>query len=293
MVTLTFVVVDDQLTGPVIPVQAGITVEVMLDAPCPRVGITVTGLSPTAESTITLWRTTAGEGRSPVRGLRRAVVVDATYVQDFEVPLGRPVTYMLEVAGPVTPPITTATVTVPSDRVWLQDPLDPSTACEVATRRTAGALYMTSSALAEIRYEAPGAAVSVMGARFPTLLGGGRRAATSVPFEVLTTAIEASNRLRVLLDAASPLLMRTIPLISPPLPALAYLRADAVEQPRAGYRGGTLTRWSLSGDLVQGPSINLLVPTWTYAQVSALWETYAAAAAGGRTYLDWMKDPTP
>jgi hypothetical protein len=291
---MAYVLVDAAGATPE-PSLAGLALEVFPDDdPCPRVGITITGLSLTAESVVTVWRTSPGEARTAVRGLRRTKVVDATYVVDYEAPLARPVTYTLEVAGPVQPGITTATVTVPSDRVWMQDPLAPHTAVPVATWDDGADTWFSSAAFAEIGYPDPGTLVRVMGSRYGTALGGGRWGASNVPFDVYTSAIEAANRVRTLLEAASPLLVRTIAPVSPPLPALAYVRADATEQPVDSlWEGGTVTYWSLRGDLVAAPSINLLVPTWTYIQVEALWETYTAAQARGGTYLDWMKDPTP
>lgn len=305
MALMVFILIDETADVPVVPVS-GLSAQVFDDdAPCPRVGLTITGLSPTVESVVTVWRSVPGEGRLPVRGLRDVSVIDATYLVDYEVPLGRPVTYTLEVSGPMTPASTTATVTVVSDTVWMQDPLDPTTAVAVSGSYDGSAIWFASAAFASIGYSDPAALVRVMNSRYPTALGGGRGGASDVPFDVYTDAIEAANRLRILLGVASPLLLRTLPPI--PLPALAYLRADASEQPvdtlmgglwsdgaqPVDFLGGSVTYWGLRGDLVAAPSIHLVVPTWTYAQVSALYETYAAAAARGGTYLDWMKDPTP
>lgn len=292
------------LVEPAAAPGSGLHLEVLTDdASCPRVGITITGLSASTESTVTVWRSVPGEGRAEVRGLRKTAVLDATYVVDFEAPLARPVTYTLEVSGPDVPETLTSTVTVPSDHVWLQDPLDPTSAVAVAPQAMGGDIWFSAAALGSIGYPNPGSLIRVMGDRYDTALGGGRRGASGVPFDVYTTAIEAANRLRILLDAAPTLLVRTIPAISPPLPALAYVHADVNEQPvnalmeaidpSPSLLGGSVTYWSLRGDLVKAPSINLLVPTWTYEQVSALWETYEATQARGATYLDWMKDPTP
>lgn len=280
------------LLGQVIAVTGGISVEAFTDAPCPRVGVTVTGLNPSVASTITVWRSVPGEARASVRGARNLVVTAATFLVDYEAPLGRVVTYTLEVNGLTVPETLTATVTVPSDTVWMQDPLDPSTAVPVSWGTGNGDILFAPAALTAIGYPSPATLVRVMGATYPTALGGNRMGAASVPLDLLTRTIIAANQVRILLNAAEPLLVRTIPAVSPPLPALAYVHASATEQ-RAPFMGGTLTTWALVGDLVTAPTINLLVATWTYANVTALYDTYATAALSGRTYLQWMRDPRP
>jgi hypothetical protein len=293
---MVFILIDEAAPAPVVQAP-GLAAEVLADeSPCPRVGLTLTGLSPTSESTVTVWKTVPGEARVAVRGLRNVRVVDSHYVDDFEVPLGRPVTYTLEVSGPVVPATLVVTVTVPSDKVWIQDPLDPTSAVGVAIHRQGADVYMTSTALRSISRPTSGSRVEVMGADYPTLLGGGRRGAQGVPLDIGTRSVTAAGRVRDLLNAASPLLVRTTPEISQ-IPALSYVDADVEELPLtmfiddgAQYR---LTRWAITGDLVQPPSMHLLVPTWTYDEVSALYETYDAAAALGRTYLEMLRDPTP
>ena len=274
--------------------MSGLELEVLATAdPCPRVAVTVTGLDDESESTITVWRSTAGDVRRAVRGLRSVVVVDATFGVDYEAPLGQPVTYTLEVtSGAVTPDVLEVTVTVPSDDAWLQDPLAPSTAVALATAPVAGGVWFHSRALSKISYRSVGELVQVLGSREPTWLGGRPVAASGIPFDVFADSVEECNRLRILIGQSRQLLLRSVPVLTP-LPALAYVRADAIEEPVTALMGGTLTLWELSGDLVRPPSINLLVPTWTYEQVAALWETYADAASAGRTYLEWMKDPRP
>lgn len=293
---MVFVLIDEAAVAPV-EAAPGLAAEVFDDdLPCPRVGLTVTGLSPTSESTVTVWKSVAGEPRVAVRGLRKVRVVDFHYVEDFEVPLGRPVTYTLEVDGPVVPLTLTATVTISSDKVWLQDPLDPTTAVAVSIHRDGSDVYMTSGALRSVSRPTSGTRVDVMGARYPTLLGGGRRSAQGVPLDLGTRSVEAAAQVRDLLDAASPLLVRTAPEISQ-IPALSYVDADVDELPLTMFIDGgaqhRLTRWAIAGDLVQAPSSDLLVPTWTWPQVEALYETYEQAEASGKTYLEMMRDPTP
>jgi len=273
---------------------AGISVVGLVDAaPCPRAGITVTGLSTVTPSVINIWRSVAGESRTIVRGMRNFSVTDSTYVVDYEVPLGQAVTYTLDVVGPTIPATLQTTLSITSNDLWLQDPLDPSTAVPVAWIPGGfGTVTLASSALASIAYPDPGSVARVMGALYPTLLAGNRQGAASVPLDLISQTIADGNKLRTLLGAALPLLVRSIPALSPPLPALGYMHAQVLEQ-RASFASGSLTTWSLTGDFVSAPTVNLLVAAWTYAQVVALWANYTTAVALGRTYLYWMRSPVP
>lgn len=66
------------------------------------------------------------------------------------------------------------------------------------------------------------------------------------------------------------------------------------EQPVDEAWGGKLVRWELVGDLVAAPTMNVLVPLWSYGDVKNLWSTYqqAQTALAGKTYLDVMKSPS-
>jgi hypothetical protein len=77
-----------------------------------------------------------------------------------------------------------------------------------------------------------------------------------------------------------------------------YLSASVQEQAVTTSLGGGLTRWVLAGDQVTPPSMNVLVPVWTYDDVQELFEAYdyayreSLAVAAGATYLDDQRDPT-
>jgi hypothetical protein len=109
-----------------------------------------------------------------------------------------------------------------------------------------------------------------------------------------TNVPEVTTQLRNLLQQTPLLLVRSNGLRNDGMPGLAYYAAaKPVEHPITVAFGGTLTQWELKGDLVAAPTMNVLVPVWTYGAVEALWGTYQApqTALGAQTYLDVLKNP--
>ena len=80
-----------------------------------------------------------------------------------------------------------------------------------------------------------------------------------------------------------------------PLPALAYLAAEVVEQPTTVHIGGSLTRWSVTGDLVSAVLQAAISGFVTYDEVQQLLSGVSynevQAAYAGLTYLDVQKVP--
>lgn len=276
----------------------GITLEA-LQSPAPAVGITVKELDPAATSVVTVWRSVDGMNRQAVRGAKETPVAGSDYFIDYEVPLGRPVGYTVEVVdGDVTPDITSAVITVDSEVGWLQDPVSPGAAIPVATWITPdGAPYLAADAFAQFVHELPGEMAQVMGADWPTFLSSGRLAASGIPFSVFCRAAEWNSELEALLAQSGVLLLR-----GPAGPAwegfppLAYMAVRATKN-LPWPRGIALaTRWELVGDLAAPPTISVIAPLWTYNDVELLWSTYAqeqdAATLAGVTYTDVVRDPT-
>lgn len=275
---------------------AGIRVEAFTDAPCPRVGITVDGLG-AGTSVVTVWRSSAGGKRRPVRGFRRRSVVGADFVVDFEVPLARLVTYELEVhSGAVVPPRVVDQVTIASTTGYVQDPLVPDTAVPVEELNAAAHPVLGVPSFRNLASGIGMSVTAILGSDEPVALAGQRLAYSGVDFTLLTDAAEASTALRTVLRTAFPVCIRPLPGWGP-LPDVIYLAPPSiVEQPLGPALGGTFTRFVCAGDVVAPPSMSILVPIWSYADVEALWATYAdaqaAATSAGATYLDVLKDPT-
>lgn len=277
--------------------MSGLSVEGFTDEPLPRVGITVTGLSSTGPSRVTLWRSTAGGQRRKVRGWNRRQVYGSDYAIDYEAPLGRVVTYDLVVdVGPVIPETVSGTVTLDVETGFIQDPLMPLSAVPVSAGLDLDQhAVLTNTAFRRLQYAVESSTVRVLGSREPIALTGQRMAVAGVDFSVLTEAAEQSTQLRNLMAETSLVLVRPLPSWGP-LPDLLYTVPSVTEEPVYDEDGPTITVWSLAGDAVRPPSIDVLVALWTYDQVAALWTTYAqaqsAATASASRYLDVQRDPT-
>lgn len=261
--------------------------------------MTVTGLAP-GNAVLTVWRT-AGGAREAVRGGRALAAVDSAFVLDYEVPLGVPVSYEVEVtAGPDTgAAVRAADLTVLSDCGYIHDPLDPTVAVPVwAWRAPNGEPGLAGTAFRSLTRSADVATHNVMGSRLPVAIGGQRRAPSGVDLSVLTDAEAQNTRLRDMLDNSSVLVARTLPGWALPMPPVAYVALpEVVEVPLTANlpagAGRYLTRWEMVGQVVRPASAAVLIALFTYQDVEALFATYAQkqASAGGGSYLDDLKNP--
>lgn len=274
--------------------MVAVTVEALTDAPCPRVGITITGLGIGA-SVVSVWRTADGQ-RDPVRGARRADMSDAAYVVDFDAPLGRPITYEVEViSGPVGPSrVTSDSVTVSSVTGWLMDPLIPQTAVPVVGDST-DETYLRSQALSELEYAADVQVFKIMGSDKPLALFGQRMAERGLDTSMSTRSAEQNARLERLLKSTAQLLFRPLPgWGTRTMPGTMFLaNATATQLPVDVSWGGSLTWWDLKSDVVMAPAIKVLTATFTYGDVAILFSTYQQKqdAMAGKSYLDDLKNP--
>lgn len=276
-----------------------VTADPLLDGPCPRAGLTITGLG-VGDSIVTVWRIDGAEDRSPVPGYRRALMNDSTYFTDFYPPRGVPITYEVEViSGPGGASRTTsAPLTVDSpDSVtgWIMDPLIPQTAIPVTGRRDSTGFELMASSLKELEYAADVSIFEVMGSDKPMALVGKRMAARGVQTKIATRSAEQNARLQNLLSSTAYLHFR-------PAPAWGNLHLggslflanpSARQLPITPHWGGMLTWWDLKSDVVAAPSIRVLTATFTYGDVALLFSTYQQKQdlMAGKTYLDDLKNP--
>lgn len=283
--------------------MVAVTAEPLLDAPCPRAGITIEGLG-IGDSIVSVWRTADGE-RSSVRGARRALMVDAAFIQDYDAPLERPITYEVEVlSGPTgATRVYAAPITVHSDSGWLMDPLIPQTAMPVLGHKgTDGQPYLRSPALSELEYAADVSLIDIMGSPAPMALFGQVMKARGIPFSMSTRSAEQNALLKELLLSSPQFVFRPIPSFGVALPGTMHVSIPVKrELPVDVLMGGSLTVWEMKADTVAAPVMQVLTATFTYGDVELLYDTYqqkedsvvAAAAAAGEvpTYLFDMKHP--
>jgi len=273
-----------------------VALEALLSDPCPRVGVTVTGLGTSSASVVSVWRVADGE-RNPVRGARRAVMTDSSYVVDFDAPLGRPITYEVEViSGPSgASRVTSSAVTVSSDTGWITDPLIPQSAVQVSRRMVPGGeVVFAVSAMAKLDYVADAQVFKVLGSDRPMALFGQRMAAAGVDFSLITNAAEQNTRLSNLLKSSAQLLVRVPASWTTAIPGSCFTLVGSVsEVPVEASIGGALSSWSLTGDTVAAPTIKVLTATFTYGDVALLTSTYQQKQdrMAGKKYLDDLKNP--
>lgn len=264
--------------------------------PCPRVEITITDVAPT-DNVVNVWRTADGK-RQAVREARNWTVNGSNFVIDYEVPFGRTVAYDLEVTSGLNSGVgvTQQTVTVAVDTWCIQDPLVPSSAIAVnVSRQDSTKPYLTAAAVKTLEYAAGVSIIPILGSPDPVALLGQRSIAANVDFSMFTNTASVTTQLRNLLQQTPLLLVRSNGVRNDGIPGLAYYAAaKPVEHPVTVAFGGTLTQWELKGDLVGAPTMNVLVPVWTYGTVAELWGTYQAAqtALASKTYLDVLKSPS-
>ncbi|MHC6592432.1 hypothetical protein [Arthrobacter sp. C152] len=276
--------------------MVAVLVEPHLEDPCAWAGITITDLG-IGDSIVTVWQLADNE-REPVQGYRRYLMNDAAFVEDWAVPLGRPVRYEVEViSGPNgAARITSEAFTVDSPVGYLQDALDPQSAVAiVGKRRDNEDITLRASALSDFEKQADVSIFKVMGSKKPMALIGGRMAELGVDTSVATRSAQQNAQLAALLENSANLLFRPLPEWGDlGLSGSLYLANPSFRrQPVSVGYGGNLTWWSLQSDVVQAPAIKVLTAIFTYGDVMMLFDTYQDKlnAMAGKSYLDDMKNP--
>jgi len=218
---------------------------------------------------------------------------DADYVIDYDAPLGRPITYEVEViSGPSgAGRFTSAPVTVNADAGWLMDPLIPQSAVKISKQMGSnGETVFAAAAMEKLDYTADLQLFKILGSNKPMAMFGERMAAAGVDFSVITDSAEENNRLADLLRTAGQLLVRVPASWEAAVPGSWFAAVGVVSKLP---HDGALTTWQLSGDTVAAPAIKVLTATFTYGDVELLFTTYQQKQTlmAGKSYLDDLKNP--
>lgn len=264
-------------------------------SPCPRVGVTITGLG-AGDSVVSVWRSADGV-RFPVRGARRALLNDASYIIDYDAPLGRPVSYEVEVvSGPAGGSrVMSGVVSLDTAEGCIMDPLIPQSAVPISRRMTsAGNPVFQVSAMREFEYQADVSVFKVMGSDRPLALTGQRQAASGISVSLVSAMLDQNARIRDLFRQTSQVLVRVPASVTTAIEGSCFLAvASVTETSRMAHSGSELTTWAVSGDTVAAPSISVLTASFSYGDVAILAGFYGQKqdALAGRTYLDDLKSP--
>lgn len=274
--------------------MTGISVSVINEDGAPQVGIVVNGLDPSGTSNISVDVSWDGaQTWEPVRGATRLDVIGGVFVRDHVPPLNLPATYRLTVnSGAVVPTDLTATITVPSTRVWVQDPLNPRLAFG-ATPDGTGPVSLVAGALAGASWaQAVDVAVPI-GAALPVASIGTRAKAADVALTVTFRYGADTGAVAALLAGAGQVVVRGLP-VAGLLDPVAYVALGDVTEHRVGTLAQSVVM-DLVARQVRPTGSAVVVPWFTYAVVFTTWapSTYAEAKAArpGATYLDWAADP--
>lgn len=256
----------------------------------PRAIVTVLGIP--GEQVLRVERTAGGE-TTIVPGARRKRGSVAMVITDFFPALGVPTAYTVYVG---TQAVAQASITVASEAGWLQDPIYPDQAVPVVGHGgVSGALKLTSESLESVTYPVTGAEHKTMGSRYGVVIGSDRGGAEGITLTHSSYDRDLDAAVRELSRGASILVFRPPPGMQP-LPPVCYLHATFTDMPMTTHWGGSLARFSLTGNLVQAVMAAFRSGLATYGDVHAVLSGYTygevAALQSGRTYLEVHKEPT-
>lgn len=265
------------------------TLTVFTDAdPCPRVEVLISSM-PGDVDEITVYRSWLGN-RVEVRGGKRAEVAGAFLLVDYEVPLGTPVSYSsvgYDVAGipSLESPLTTQTVSVAD--VWLQDPLDPTTALAAGLANPRSDLMVVAPSFDQGVYTSEVVKSTVVGSSLPVARPGTRQAASGMPLTIVAGTPSDSAALGMLLDQSPVLCVRAPSDLVPYVGGLAYI-AFTSYQPRL-FRGWQSGIFSLSGDVVRAPGAGIVVSPRTFDDLLDESATFNGLLTLYPTFIDLLR----
>jgi hypothetical protein len=160
-----------------------------------------------------------------------------------------------------------------------------------------------AESLAEMSVDASSEVSSVIGSRYPVAVGGTRQAPSGVTIGLAALTSEASAAVRSLIES-SPLVVVRPPVGIPALDPVSYLLLPELKPAfPMRRRGGALTTFTTTGQLVRPVSKPVVWARWTYESVAGIYvgedgvtpltydEVQAIATSAGVEYAAVERDP--
>lgn len=281
-----------------------LSVERMPDAGAPQVGISI--YLPGSHVVTVEVSSDAGRSWMPVQGGRDLRVEGSSFLRDHTVPLNVEAVYRLMVEGEA---LASTSITVPSETAWIQDPLNPRTAVEVACVRDDDHVRLLSPSLGTQTYSQAVDRVLPAGSGRPVAATGPRQWAASLPLHLRAVAASQGDLIYAIDDliggrpgspGAGSFVLRGLP-PALRLPAVVHCVAPEITtSPVVHGLLGQFHDWQMTIDTVAGPSARVSIPWWTYDQFAAMWNEIIAGvtyddlvdASPEATYVDIQRDPT-
>jgi len=255
----------------------------LTDDPCPRTEVVVT---PGADNVwLTVYRYSSA-GRTILRGGNHVIVSGPLLINDYEVPLGEPVTYSakgyngVDVPGSESAASAPVTLNPPEGCPWIQDPSRPETARRVQVGTWTEQSYGRDSAILW----------PITGRRAVALVGP-RRDSTSEIVLLTQTDTQAAD-LRSIFESTI-LLIRFDSSWSPSKGG--YFHAGDVHEARRSLSDRTDQRRAWSTELTPvGQTASQLTSTFhTWAEVLKLYPKWSGVIAAKAKWIDLIRNPAP
>lgn len=225
-------------------------------------------------------------GQVPVRSATRRAAAGGFAVTDYEVPPGVPVTYRVDQFDASGNPLgfavldLTALVDIPVGWAVVSDPLAPGNAVLLRAE------YQFAGTLKRSR------PTSIYRAGFDTIaLSGLQSKLQDVVLRCVTESDDERQALETI-TSESMLVVRTMPQMR--LPGSLYAVApEVVMDPFDARVGGETDVWDLVGQEVSRPTLDVIVPVYTWQDIIDYYATWAALIADRATWLDVIRNPPP
>lgn len=222
---------------------------------------------PSGTTKVRVWRSWADQEQR-VRGDEQAYVISLeTRLEDFDIPVGRAVTYRAEcfaADGSELAPLGASdpfTVNIADPTTaWVSDPLAPGLA----------RLLTMESGDDSRTFDADTVYAQVIGQRDPVAISGVRSSASDWEFTFIGFTYEESTAFEALISAGGVVLIRTDPTVVRHATGLIYLSSPQVKELRRRdmirphrYRSD----WVVAGRQTRPPSLSVVMPLREYTDM--------------------------